>query len=165
MDLGAMVCTPRSPACAACPLEQDCAARRMAQPSAFPVKPPKRERPCRRGAAFVLRSGEFVLLRRRPDKGLLGGMAEFPTTPLGGDYVDRDAIIGFAPVPGAWRELEGSVHHIFSHFSLELKIFTGNAPAPEPVAGCRWVKATELVKEPLPTVMRKAALHAGLMKA
>lgn len=165
MDLGAMVCTPRSPACATCPLERGCAAQRLGRPFAFPVKPPRPERPCRRGAAFVLRSEEFVLLRRRPDKGLLGGMTEFPTTPLGGDYAGRDAIFSFAPARGPWRELKGSVRHVFSHFSLELKIFVAEAPAPGPIAGCRWVKATELMEEALPTVMRKAALHAGLMKA
>jgi A/G-specific adenine glycosylase len=165
MDLGAMVCTPRSPACAACPLSEDCTAKRLGQARDFPVKPPKPERPRRRGAAFVLRSGDFVLLRRRPDKGLYGGMTEFPATPFDADHAEKEAMLGFAPARAPWRELKGPVRHIFSHFSLELKVFVAETPKPQPIAGCRWVKASGLADEALPTLMRKAALHAGLARS
>ena len=85
MDLGATVCAPRGPDCGRCPLETACAARKTGTQLNFPVKPAKKARPHRRGAAFVLLCGESVLLRGRPAKGLLGGMSEFPSTPLSAD--------------------------------------------------------------------------------
>ncbi|HMK90092.1 MAG TPA: NUDIX domain-containing protein, partial [Methylocystis sp.] len=173
MDLGATVCTPRAPDCASCPLARDCAALRLGTPTAFPVKPAKPERPRRRGAAFVLRAGDRVLLRRRPEKGLLGGMSEFPTTPLDGDFpvlgeacegspARLAAVAYYAPTRAAWREAPGPVRHVFTHFLLELCVFVARAPMPEAIPGCRWVDEAELAQEPLPTVMRKAALRAGL---
>src|SRR5690606_9832484 len=80
MDLGATICTPKRPACALCPLNGDCRALDLGDPERFPVKAARKERPIRLGAAFVATRGGAVLLRRRPDKGLLGGMAEVPTT-------------------------------------------------------------------------------------
>jgi A/G-specific adenine glycosylase len=81
MDLGATICTPRRPACLPCPLNADCAALKNGDPELYPVKPAKAERPARKGAAFVaVRNDGAVLLRKRPESGLLGGMAEVPTT-------------------------------------------------------------------------------------
>ena len=81
MDLGATICTPRRAACALCPLAEACAGRASGDPEAFPAKAAKAVRPTRQGTAFVaVRDDGAVLLRRRPDKGLLGGMAEVPGT-------------------------------------------------------------------------------------
>ncbi len=171
MDLGATVCTPRAPNCSRCPLSQDCAARRLNTPLAFPVKAPKAERPLRRGAVFVLRSGDCVLLRRRPEKGLLGAMTEFPSTPLDRDFAALAdatgsgalaAVIEFAPAPAPWREVEGAVRHVFTHFALDLKVFSAEIPLQREVSGCRWARTQGLAMEALPTLMRKAATYAGL---
>ncbi|MBI3673627.1 MAG: A/G-specific adenine glycosylase [Rhizobiales bacterium] len=79
MDLGATVCTPRRPACPNCPWAEHCAARRCGNPETFPLKRPKPALPVRRGVAFwIERADGAVLLRRRPEKGLLGGMMEVP---------------------------------------------------------------------------------------
>ena len=172
MDLGATVCTPRTPKCGCCPLSGDCAAHRRGEPGSFPIKPQKQERSRRRAAVFVLRSGELVLLRRRPEKGLLGGMTEFPSTPFTVDLPGLGArtprqrlaaALGSAPLPERWREIPEPVRHVFSHFALELTVFVGETPKASPIDGCRWAKASELRGEALPTVMRKAARHAGLM--
>ncbi|TIL55118.1 MAG: A/G-specific adenine glycosylase, partial [Mesorhizobium sp.] len=77
MDLGATLCTPRRPRCMLCPLREDCSAILSGDPERFPVRLPKDDKPLRRGAAFVAeRNDGAILLRKRPEKGLLGGMTE-----------------------------------------------------------------------------------------
>src|SRR6266567_1526220 len=73
MDLGASICTPKKPACSLCPLNEDCTARALGTQETFPRKAPKKSGTLRRGAAFVVTRGEELLVRSRPDKGLLGG--------------------------------------------------------------------------------------------
>ncbi|MBA1914435.1 A/G-specific adenine glycosylase, partial [Escherichia coli] len=73
MDLGATICTPKKPACALCPLNNDCAVRIRGDQETFPRKAPKKTGTLRRGAAFVVTRGSELLVRSRPEKGLLGG--------------------------------------------------------------------------------------------
>jgi len=167
MDLGATVCSPRAPDCGRCPLNGACAARRDGTPEAFPVKSPKSGKPRRRGAAFVLLCGDRALLRRRPPKGLLGGMMSFPATPLTRDVDPADAR-AHAPLRARWSALDRTVIHVFTHFSLELTVFTARIepPAPEPARlppNCLWAEVARLDKEGLPTLMRKTAICAGLV--
>src|SRR6201994_2798772 len=81
MDLGTSICTPKKPACALCPLGEDCAARARGDQETFPRKFAKKTGALRRGAAFVVTRGDELLVRARPEKGLLGGMTEVPTSP------------------------------------------------------------------------------------
>ena len=96
MDLGASICTPKKPACALCPLNEDCAARARGDQETFPRKAAKKTGALRRGAAFVVTRGEELLVRSRPEKGLLGGMTEVP----GSDWRGRTRRQGRA-APGA----------------------------------------------------------------
>jgi A/G-specific adenine glycosylase len=80
MDLGSSICTPKKAACALCPLNDDCAARARGDQEAFPRKAPKKAGTLRQGAAFVVTRGDELLVRTRPEKGLLGGMTEVPTS-------------------------------------------------------------------------------------
>src|SRR2546421_766282 len=66
MDLGSSICTPKKPACALCPLNEDCAARMRGDQETFPRKAPKKTGTLRRGAAFVVTRGEELLVRSRP---------------------------------------------------------------------------------------------------
>src|SRR5690349_12124322 len=101
MDLGATICTPRRPACALCPWNERCAAHARGEAELFPRRAPKREGQLRRGAAFVARrDDDRVLLRTRPARGLLGGMAEVPTTAWAADFDDSQALAA-APRFGA----------------------------------------------------------------
>jgi A/G-specific adenine glycosylase len=162
MDLGATVCTPRAPRCGDCPFHGACEAARRGAAEAFPVKPPKTAKPERRGAAFVLVSDGAALIRTRPPRGLLGGMAEFPSTPFRADFEPGEARAG-APVAAAWAELPGAVEHVFTHFSLRLTVFSATLPPPRPsIETCRWTELGRLSAEGLPTLMRKVAAHAGL---
>lgn len=161
MDLGSTICTPRRPACALCPWMRPCRARASGLQEAFPRKPPKAEGRLRRGAAFVmLRADDAVLLRTRAPKGLLGGMAEPPTSAWAEDYDPAAAMLD-APLDARWTRLAGVVRHVFTHFPLELTVFLAKAgagtPAPE---GMRWTPRAALAEEALPTVMRKVLAHA-----
>lgn len=158
MDLGATICTPRNPDCAACPLGAGCMARRQGTPTAYPVKAAKRTRPRRLGSVYWLRAGDAVLVTRRPPKGLLGGMRALPSD-------DWAAVQPqFAPPLAAdWLALPGRVHHVFTHFELELTVYAAalaarpQSPLPDAMA---WVALAEIDRAGLPTVFAKAARHA-----
>jgi A/G-specific adenine glycosylase len=160
MDLGATVCLPRAPKCMLCPLHSECRARAQGLADALPRRAPKAERPTRRAVAFlVCRADGAVLLRRRPEKGLLGGMMEVPSTPWREEvWLEREAVVA-APFDLAWRILPGSVRHTFTHFHLEATLWAGRLED-EALAGAgRWVSPDSLDEEALPTVMRKLIRH------
>jgi A/G-specific adenine glycosylase len=157
MDLGATVCTPRKPSCRGCPVEGFCSAGRAGQPERYPVKAPKPARPVRRGDAFVVVKGSgpaaHILLRRRPEKGLLGGMMEVPCTA----WTPSTEAPG-AAVPASWTHA-GTVRHTFTHFHLEMRVFAAGYAGVRREArslGGEWVRLDELPRAALPTVMRKA---------
>ncbi|MFO1147722.1 MAG: A/G-specific adenine glycosylase [Alsobacter sp.] len=161
MDLGATICTPKSPACGLCPWRESCRARIEGTQETYPRKEKKSGGALRRGSAFVaVRADGHVLLRTRPPRGLLGGMAETPTTEWNAGH-DPAAALAQAPVPGAWRRLPGQVEHVFTHFPLALTVFRAEvAPGTQPPEGCRWVPLGELDSEALPNLMRKVLTHA-----
>lgn len=160
MDLGATLCSPKKPACALCPWTDDCAARARGIQEALPVRPQKKARPQRFGAAFWLTDREGrVLLRTRPPKGLLGGMDEVPTTEWVATRHPVARLRGHAPARLDWRALPGAVSHVFTHFSLELTVFAGLAAEADPALG-DWVPVDALHARALPTVMRKVVAHA-----
>ena len=169
MDLGATICTPKNPTCALCPWNENCAARARGDAQTFPRRSPKREGGLRRGVAYVARRADgFLLVRRRPPEGLLGGMTEVPTTDWQTDFDDNKARKG-APRFGsprrrgkvAWRRLPGVVRHGFTHFPLELSVYAAEIPPRTPAPqGMRWVALSQLAGEALPSLMRKVVVHA-----
>jgi A/G-specific adenine glycosylase len=163
MDLGATICTPRSPACAICPWSDPCRARAQGIQETLPMKAPKAKVPTRHGIAFwMVRKDGAVLLRRRPAKGLLGGMMEIPSTPWRAETWTIDEATPAAPAAAAWTLLPGGVSHTFTHFHLELKVLTGQLPARHGVKdeAIHWVPVTEIGAAGLPSVMAKIAKHA-----
>ena len=139
-DLGATICTPKSPDCRICPWQRYCLAYREGIAESLPVKAKKTERPRRLGTAYVLLdSQDNVFLLRRPPHGLLGGMLVLPEAP---------------PVKARWR-MAGEVEHIFTHFALTLTIKAARIKQLPKDA----LHASALTA-PLPSVMRKA-LDAG----
>lgn len=154
MDLGATICTPRRPRCMLCPLREDCSAVVSGDPEHFPVRLPKGDKPQRRGAAFVaVRDDGAILLRKRPEKGLLGGMTEVPTTGWTA-RVDGATTPAAAPFSGDWRRA-GTITHVFTHFALQLDVFHAHIKGDAP-KGYFWSPAGEISGEALPTVMKKA---------
>jgi A/G-specific adenine glycosylase len=162
MDLGSTICTPKKPACVLCPLNEDCLSRARGDQETFPRKVPKKTGELRRGAAFVVTRGDALLVRTRPEKGLLGGMTEVPNS----DWLavqDDEAALQQAPVlkgVARWHRKAGVVTHVFTHFPLELVVYIASMPlrsrAPD---GMRWVPIATLKDEALPNVMRKVISH------
>ncbi|HLK83571.1 MAG TPA: A/G-specific adenine glycosylase [Xanthobacteraceae bacterium] len=177
MDLGATVCTPKAPACGACPFAGSCAALARGDAESFPRKKKKPERRLRRGVAFVaIRADGHVLVRRRAPNGLLGGMTEVPTTEWSSDFVPADAAADaprFSAPPGrreaavsaslkvSWRRVPGVINHVFTHFPLELVVLRARLPksavAPK---GMYWIDRQSIASAALPSVMRKVVSHA-----
>lgn len=156
MDLGATICTPRKPACSLCPFSGACRAQFEGNAETFPRKTAKPPRPLRRGVAFwIEREDGAVLVRKRPDKGLLGGMTEIPSSPWSEDFDLRGAE-SFAPLKAQWRKAVGEASHGFTHFELLVTVFRTTVPASTPAPeGARFVSLRDLDGEALPTVMRK----------
>lgn len=166
MDLGATVCTPRGPACAICPWTGNCAARRLGIAADLPRRAPKAERPTRRGVAFwIVAPDGSVLLRRRPESGLLGGMMEVPSTEWREADWSAAAARAAAPVKADWQPLAGLVRHTFTHFHLELGVLAARVSATGPLDGLPggvWCRPGRFGDYALPTVMKKVVrLAAG----
>ena len=166
-----MICTPKNPSCLLCPWNDVCAAHRAGEPENYPRRIPKTEGKLRRGAAFVvLRADGTVLLRRRPRRGLLGGMSEVPNTEWSAGFEEKTAL-NFAPflsspLPNGerelvWRRKPGYVRHVFTHFPLELSVYVAKVPASMSAPkGMRFAKLAKLESEALPTLMRKVIAQA-----
>ena len=180
MELGATICTPKNPACDVCPWHIDCMAYALQTPTAYPLKKPKKPAQNRFGIAYVATRGEAhdceVLLRTRPPKGLLGGMAEVPTTDWTSKNASEPEILSqpeCAPIENMascndqnksqWELCDGQIKHVFTHITLRLYIkkahFHNHTPA---LDGMRWVKLCDLTHEPLSTLMKKVLNHAQI---
>ncbi len=156
MDLGATVCTPRAPGCTRCPWRKACAAHAQGIAESLPVKPRRRPIPAHVGAVFWLtRKDGAVLLRRRPEQGLLGGMMEFPGTPWQDEMADLAA---HAPADCDWRALPGTVRHVFTHFKLALTVYMGTCGHTSSVDGI-WTPPGRLDEFAIPSLMQKVAEH------
>jgi A/G-specific adenine glycosylase len=185
MDLGATVCTPKRPACGNCPWTDECEGRRRGIAETLPLKGAERVRPLKRGAAFVVRDPKgCVLLVRRPEKGLLGGMLEPPLGPWTEAFPSRAEALLQAPFRAEWTKRAGVVRHGFTHFELEIEVYVlaervmseRGRPArirrplrdaAEAAAlrhdgvegGAIWIPIDKLKDSALPTVMRKIIAH------
>jgi A/G-specific adenine glycosylase len=157
MDLGATICTPKSPNCLICPWTDDCVGRKLGSAATLPRKLPKQKIPTRMGHAyFVMSAQNKVLLRRRPETGLLGGMTEVP----GSDWSEIQPEMS-PPLKAKWKKRPGIVEHTFTHFHLEVTVWVAeikNEVLPD--ESYRWVVASKVEEEALPTVMRKIVAHA-----
>ena len=159
MDLGATICTPKRPACALCPFNGSCEALALHDPEHFPVKAAKKAKPVRVGAAFVaVTSDGEVLLRRRIESGLLGGMTEVPTTGWTA-RIDGETSADAAPFAADWQP-SGTVTHVFTHFELRLSIWRVAIPGRTDGDDGWWEPVTNLDAQALPTVMKKAITAA-----
>lgn len=155
MDLGATICSPKSPACGICPWREPCSARQLGTAPDLPKKVPKKPKPVRHGIVFLgQRTDGAWLLETRPDKGLLGGMLGWP----GSEWIDHSNPIPEAdpPCDADWNDLPGGVRHTFTHFHLILKVCTASIPATARVKRGQFVEPPQFRPSDLPTVMRKA---------
>ncbi|MDA0787210.1 MAG: A/G-specific adenine glycosylase [Proteobacteria bacterium] len=155
MDLGATICTPRAPTCSLCPWQAGCRARAEGLTETLPRRTPKAPRPVRRAVAYwMTRRDGHVLLRRRPETGLLGGMMEVPSGPWAETPDFRDV----PPVAADWRLLPGLVEHGFTHLQLELQVKAARIDGRTTLGGV-WIPLEAFGDHALPTLTRKVVRH------
>ena len=151
MDLGSVICTPKSPKCSDCPWLSACAAQKDGSQIQYPKKIKKKKLPIRYGAVFILINDDSVFLRQRPDSGLLGGMMEFPGT-LWSE--NKPQSINNAPAVKNWEKCPEIVSHTFSHFKLELEVYRSQGKLDDNQGV--WADINDMGSYALPTVMLKA---------
>jgi A/G-specific adenine glycosylase len=159
MDLGATICTPRAANCDICPWTEYCEGRKRGLVDGLPRKLPKVKIPTRKGIAFwIERRDGHVLLRRRPQKGLLGGMMEVPSTPWAAGFPAKIE----PPIVAKWKKLTVQVEHTFTHFHLELNVWKAmTAETSLPDGNYSWVHLRDIGHEALPSLMRKVVALAA----
>jgi A/G-specific adenine glycosylase len=163
MDLGATVCTPRQPKCSMCPWQKSCQAYALGLAADVPRRAAKTVKPTRYGYVFWLISPEGkVWVRRRSSTGLLGGMMEFPSTPWATTQVSPRKAQSVCPLAtpflSPWELMPGTVRHVFTHFTLELRVLKGWVS--QATADEKWVKPDYFSELALPSLMKKVAQHA-----
>ncbi len=127
MDLGSTICTPRNPSCEICPWAVSCLARAAGDWEKYPRKIPKKTKPIRYGVVFVHLNDDGILVARRPETGLLGGMLEVPGTPWRDEVWSHEEGLSSAPVVNQDWQNAGIVRHIFTHFDLRLDVFVAQS--------------------------------------
>ena len=139
MDLGSAICRPRAPDCPACPLNKDCAAYALGRQDEFPPPKVRASRPHRHGLAYWHERDGALFLVRRPEAGLLGGMASLP----GSQWQD-----GQAPANAL-----ATIRHGFTHFTLDLHVVESTGPPPN---DGWWQPLDEIRQAGLPTLYKTA---------
>ena len=164
MDLGAGVCTPRKPDCLACPWQRACEGRARGLAESLPRRTPKRPRPLRHAVAFwLMRADGSVLLRRRPETGLLGGMIELPSTPWRDEPWELAEATLHAPETCPWQALPERVRHGFTHFEIEFLVAIAQSERDDGDAddGAIWCPPARFSEHALPTLTRKIVRYAA----
>ena len=153
MDLGATVCMPKRLNCLICPCTDHCEGRKRGIANELPKRAAKKPVPVRKGIAFwIERDDGAILLRRRPEKGLLGGMMEIPSTEWQAHLPAQIT----PPLEASWSKSVASVEHTFTHFHLELEIWRSRtALTAAPGDSHIWVPRDDIHAEALPSLMRK----------
>lgn len=154
MDLGASLCSVRNPSCQLCPIQGYCAAFKAGTASLYPVKPAKKAKPHRVGTAYWVESEDAVWLITRAGKGMLAGMRALPDD----DWSAQQDGNGIAPFDADWQILPQPVSHVFTHFTLSLKVaVTASCPAGAALPIGEYWPLKSLDKAGLPTLFNKAA--------
>ncbi len=144
MDLGATVCTPKSPKCLVCPLNKHCFALANACVDTLPPKTIKKKS-VRYGLVWIMRNDTgHIMLDKNPPISLLKGLWSFPTTPWS-DTMPSD--------PQTGHKL-GSVSHVFTHFTLHLDVWC-RVPCVDPTPSQEWFSMPEITALPMSRLMTK----------
>lgn len=155
MDLGATVCTPKSPKCDICPIEDTCLARTMKTQEDFPYKEKKKISPKKLGYVYLITdSQDRVLLEQRGENGLLGGMIGLPTS----EWLQEKRVHhNLVAAQSDMIVLDHDIKHIFTHFILHLRPcvikIIDNRHLPNSFF---WVDKNEFSNQKFPTVFKKA---------
>ena len=163
MDLGATICTPRTPNCRECPWRGACRAHKLGLEQSLPRRAPRPERPLRHAAAFVITDPHGdLLLERRSGEGLLGGLIQVPLTPWLDQPPVVETISAVAPFKGEWDLMPGIVRHGFTHFAVRISVFVARAsPHRRRTLAGFWCAPDRLGDHALSTMVKKIIRHAA----
>lgn len=159
MELGALICKPRDPACEHCPVVDQCMAREAGVHEQLPVK--KKNKPVRPVSLVcgVVMKEDRVLVRRRPAQGLLAGMWEFPTS----ENTDVSSLLSEQRIE--WESRVGTVTHVFSHVKWIVNVYKGNINSDEQDSlpqHYHWVEPKALANYTFPKVFHKVRQLVGI---
>lgn len=161
MDLGATVCRPKNPSCETCPVSQFCTLSGAENVQNYPKKTPKKPKKQLKAHVFWVKNtkNNTVLIQKRPEKGLLGNMMEFPSTTWSTEnsHEDLDGLMH----KNIGQKL-GEIIHIFTHIRLELTVWKVNEIELLQLenelnfyGNHQWVDVGELDNYALPSLMQK----------
>jgi A/G-specific adenine glycosylase len=165
MELGATVCTPQAPRCDACPVASLCPAKEQGDPAQYPLAKVRRARKQLRYAAIAIREAQSVLLIRRDEKGLFGGLWDLPSREVVGEVDSETAaralcqtLVARTIVP----ERLGRVSQALTHRDVTVDVFSAPSQRVRVPEGGRWVAETELATLGLSTLAVKVLRAAGV---
>jgi A/G-specific adenine glycosylase len=162
MDLGATLCTRVRPRCDACPVHDDCVARRDARIDALPAARPRKPLPQRAIAVLLLERAGRILLEQRPPVGIWGGLWSLPEMPLDADLADHVALC-FGLTPGT-IDRGTPIEHAFTHFRLTLHplhVQVTDDPCALHAPGTQWLARDEALRCALPAPIRRLIRARG----
>lgn len=164
MELGATICTPSSPECEVCPLQEDCVAFKTLRTEEIPYKSKKKKRPHHQiGVGIIINEEEEVLIALRPNDAMLGGLWEFP----GGKQNEDEEMPNTVKrelkeelgVDVAVKKPFMKLDHAYSHFKITMHAYLckikDGTPKPESSQEVRWISIDELGDYPFPKANRK----------
>ncbi len=163
MELGALVCRPGKPTCDACPLTGLCLARRHGTATAYPRRLAAKKVPHRHLIVGIILKKDKLLVQRRPENGLLGGMWEFPAAPTNRKKETHQSVVdALAQRTGLTVQVErhlSDIRHAYTHFRLTAKVYlcrhrAGRVRIKE-AGSHRWLKRRALDGLPLHKAARK----------
>ncbi len=159
MDLGSMICTPKDPQCPRCPLRDLCQGRASGTPESYPPRAFKKSIPHITAISAVIEKDHRFLLNRRPPRGLLGGLWEFPNWPVAGEkdlkqYL-MEKIKGEMGIRVRSQRTMGLFKQTFSHFKLSLHVYHCRAINTENKG--RWIPIQDLPYVAMPRIHRRIA--------
>ena len=156
MDLGAMVCTPRSPKCIVCPVQADCKGRIAGIAENLPAKLPKKKKPQKLGNVYWVENDDGeILLHTRADKDMMGGMVGLPTGAWTEDKLSSDHLEFLDNI----KDQDQHIRHSFTHFDLRLNIqsasITENNDLPDDYF---WRAKADISANDFPTLFKKVVV-------
>lgn len=150
MELGALVCTPGQPDCAACPLQALCLGRQSGNPARLPQKAPKKARKkCELTLCLAQDAAGRWLLQKRGEQGVLAGLWQPPV--LAEEALDEKKALAAAqkllPAAVLLKEKPLKAKHIFTHLEWHMTAYVMAAPCTPPPEGCVWASPAQLEQE------------------
>ena len=153
MDLGATICTPKSPKCSLCPLKSECKGLSLEIAAELPKKTPKKPKPQKYGYVYWVedkKSGS-ILFERRNETKMLGGMLGLPTSEWALDQKPEKHLSTFKQA----KSIDLSIKHSFTHFDLHLDIITAQLKVNITTNNGVWIRSNKLHNAGLPTLFKK----------